>query len=162
MKHLSTLLSYFSNIYFRTILTCELRYSTRFHSLSFPTNLKPAFLSFLMCTTCPAYLMLVYEQKVLRHIKLISCIKSALINFVWTGFNFSICIVSVGHNAGIISIYIQLNDWILQGVLQEVKRWRRKRGWLAKHKVISRHFGSPDLMIRRKPQWRQSSRGMCK
>ena len=103
------------------VLFSHVRYSTRFHSLSFPIKLMPAFLSFLVCTTCPAYLILVYEQKVLHHIKLISCIKSILINFVWTGANLCICIASVGHNPGIISGYIQLNDGILQYALREVK-----------------------------------------
>jgi hypothetical protein len=84
----------------------------------------PAFLSFLICTTFPAYLILDYEQNILRHIKLILCIKSILINFIWTEANLCICIVSVGHNAGIILGYIlvQLNEQILQYALQEVKR----------------------------------------
>ena len=151
MKHIPALLSYLFKIYFYIILTCGLRYSTRFHSLIFPTKLMPAFLSFLICTTFPACLILDYEQKILRHIKLISCIKPILINFIWTEASFVFvlycicivlylncivmycivlyCIASVGHNAGIIldCILVQLNERILQYALQDVKR---KRGGL--------------------------------
>lgn len=57
----------------------------------------------------------------LHYIKLISCIKSIFLSFVWIGANLCICIVFTGHNAGIISGYKQLNDWIFQYALQEVK-----------------------------------------
>jgi hypothetical protein len=124
-----------SLIFLRYIWVLFSRVSLVFHAVSFlkfshSTHACISLLSRVYNMSCLSYPLL--WAKVLQRIKLISCIKSILINFVWTGANLCICVVSVGHNVGIISGYIQLNDWILQYALQEVKE---EEGWLAKHKV---------------------------
>jgi hypothetical protein len=185
---------------FYIFLTCGLRYSTWFHSLIFPTKLMPAFLSFLICTTFPACLILDYEQKILRHIKLISCIKPILINFIWTEASFVFvlhcicivlylyCIVFLFVLYCIVLYCIVLYCIVLYCIVlycicrtqrlhylglytRTVERTniaicttgrKEEERWFAKHQVITRHFGAQDLVIRRKPQRGQSSRGMCK